>query len=137
MPTWLMKTADDTYREWSTVVDEWVSEPLTRDEALQEHPADRVEWVDKHLCSCRARMGEHIEIRDGRPIATGGGRLVYHFDSYAEVAQYCRTQDERWADLEEPAGACKTHGFFPSDDVCPHCKRENGQQQPGSDGESS
>lgn len=94
MPTWLMKPADDTYREWSTIVDEWVSEPMDRDEAVAQHGEDRVEFTDKHLCSCRARLGENLEIRNGQVIATGGGDLAYHFDSYEEVARFCRTQDE-------------------------------------------
>jgi hypothetical protein len=94
MPTWLMKTADDTYREWSTVVDDWMSEPMGRDEAVAAHDDERVRFTDAHLCSCRARLGETIEIQDGRPIARGGGKLAYHFDSYEEVARFCVSQEE-------------------------------------------
>lgn len=101
MPTWLMKPADDTYREWSTVVEEWVSGPMDRTEAVEHHGEDRVEFTDKHLCSCRARLGETIEIRDGVPIARGGGKLAYHFDSYEEVARFCRTQEQMREDAED------------------------------------
>lgn len=100
MPRWLMKTADDTYREWSTIVDEWVSEPMNRSEALAEHGMDRVEWTDEHLCSCRARLGESVVIRAGRAVAIGGGKLAYHFDSYEEVARFCRSQEELRAEEE-------------------------------------
>jgi hypothetical protein len=103
MPNWLMKIADDTYREWSTIVDDWTSEPMTRDEAIEwsiggnlgrsrEGAEDRLRFVDEHLCSCRARLGERIEVRNGRPIAFGGGRLAYHFDSYTEVAEFCHVR---------------------------------------------
>ena len=85
MSEWLMKTADDEYVIWSTIMDEIVEGPMTRDEALREYDSDRVEWTDKHLCSCRARLGETTEIRNGRPIVLGGGALAYHFDSYAEI----------------------------------------------------
>lgn len=89
MPMWLMKTGDDTYREWSTIVDDWVSEPMTRDEAIAGHDEERVRFVDAHLCSCRARLGENTEIRNGRVIARGGGALAYHFENYDEVLEFC------------------------------------------------
>ncbi len=98
MPNWLMKTDDDTYRVWSTIVDDWTSDPMDRPEAVEAHGEDRVTWTDKHLCSCRSRLGETVEIRNGVPVATGGGKLAYHFDSYEEVARYCRTQEEMRAD---------------------------------------
>ena len=98
---WLMKRSDTAYQVWDTVVDEWVDEPVGRDQAVEEHGEDRVEWVDKHLCSCRARLGETVEIRNGRNIARGVGRLAYHFDSYEDVARYCRSQEEIFAELEE------------------------------------
>ena len=100
MPRWLMKVADDTYREWSTVVDAWMSEPMTREEAIEwtiggnvgrsrEAAEERLRFVDAHLCSCRARLGETVEIRNGQPIARGGGKLAYHFDSYEEIVEFC------------------------------------------------
>jgi hypothetical protein len=82
MPRWLMKTDDDEYVEWSTVVDAVVSDVMTRDEAVEAHDEERVRFTDQHLCSCRARLGENYEIRNGHPVAIGGGRLAYHFDSY-------------------------------------------------------
>lgn len=86
MPTWLMKIGDDEYLEWSTVVDAPVSPIMTRGEAADAgHDEDRLQWTDQHLCSCRARLGENVEIRNDRAVATGGGRLAYHFDSYEEV----------------------------------------------------
>lgn len=114
MPTWIMKTADETYRLWSTNVDDWVNDPMDREEALtvatdracEDNPEgltfelaveaadETMRFVDEHLCSCRARIGESVEIRDGRLVATGGGRLAYHFDSYERVAQFCRTPDK-------------------------------------------
>lgn len=100
MPTWLMKVADDTYREWSTIVDDWASEPMNREDAVAAHDEERVRFTDEHLCSCRARRGETIEIRDGRPIARGSGPLAFHFDSYDEVLRFCRTQDELRAENE-------------------------------------
>jgi hypothetical protein len=111
MPTWIMKTGDDTYRLWSTVVDDWMTEPLDREEATavaltrahddgqttlalaRQAAEETMRFVDEHLCSCRARLGESIEIRNGVPVATGGGRLAYHFDSYEDVARFCCTQE--------------------------------------------
>jgi hypothetical protein len=97
MSRWLMKIGDDQYVEWSTAVDQVVDGPMTREEAVDEHGEDRVEWTDAHLCSCRARLGESFEIRNGRAVAVGGGRLGYHFDSYAEVRRYMDPPDRRGA----------------------------------------
>lgn len=127
MPIWLMKTGDDNYRLWSTVVDDWASESLNRAEALavaverawedmiRSHRLgaqsvldaavtageDTLRFVDEHLCSCRARLGENVEIRNGVLVATGGGRLAYHFDSYDEVARFCQTQEQRRTGRED------------------------------------
>lgn len=115
-----MKPADGTYREWSTVVDDWISDPMTWDEAFEyaigraeeANPAltpdmavaagvETMRFVDEHLCSCRARLGENVEVRNSQPVATGGGRLAYHFDSYDDVARYCRTQEEMRVEAED------------------------------------
>ena len=112
-----MKVADDTYREWDTCTDEWTSVPLDREDALSlavgraaAHSAhltpeqalhageETLRFVDKHLCSCRARLGETVENRNGTLIALGTGPLAYHFDSYEDVARYCRSQQEKEAD---------------------------------------
>jgi hypothetical protein len=88
MALWLMKTDDDEYVEWSTVIDAPASDFMTRDEAVDEHGEDRVGWADAHLWSCRSRLGESFEIRNGRAVAVGGGRLAYHFDSYEQVRKF-------------------------------------------------
>lgn len=85
---WLMKTGDDEYVEWSTIVDEIVDGPMTRDEAVEEHDEERVRFTDAHLCSCRARLGESFVTRNGRMVAIGGGRLAYHFGTYDEVREF-------------------------------------------------
>lgn len=90
MPTWLMKTGDDEYVMWSTVVDAPVSGVMSRDEALAEYGDDCVCWTDEHLCSCRARLGEGIRMQDGKVEVFGGRRLAYHFDTYDDVRRFMR-----------------------------------------------
>jgi len=70
------------------------SRPAMSGDLAAEAGIDTMRFVDEHLCSCRARLGETTEIRDGRIIVTGGGPLAYHFDSYDDVARFCRTQEE-------------------------------------------
>jgi hypothetical protein len=83
-----MKIADDEYVLWSTYSDEPVSPVVGRFEAVEWWGEDRVEWVDEHLCSCRARLGENTVKRNGQYVSVGGGRLAYHFDDYAAVLAY-------------------------------------------------
>lgn len=98
---WLMKIGEDEYVEWSTVSDQPISPIVSRTTAVYLWDEDRVAWTDKNLCSCRARMGENIELRNGRVIFTGGGKLAYSFDSFEEVIEFMcnenkpiKTQDE-------------------------------------------
>ena len=88
---WLMKTAGNAYRFWDTEIEDWRTDAMTRAQALELDDIDeeQLKWVDKHLCSCHARLGETFIQRNGRTVAIGGGDLAYHFDSYAEVAGYC------------------------------------------------
>ncbi len=95
---WLMKTGDDEYVAWDTTIGERVRWAMHRGEAVFVHGEERVEWVDKHLCSCRARLGETVVKRNGRMVAIGGGRLAYHFDSYAAVRRFMRPYSEREAE---------------------------------------
>lgn len=83
-----MKIADDEYVEWCTITNSPRGPILDRDDAVEEHGADRVRWVDEHLCSCRARLGERPVKRNGRYVMVGGGPLAYAFDSYSEVLEY-------------------------------------------------
>ena len=92
MPRWVMKIADDEYVLWSTIVDAPASPILTREQALDEWDEETILWVDKHLCSWRARLGERFETRNGQLVALGGGDLAYHFDSYAQVHRYMLNQ---------------------------------------------
>jgi hypothetical protein len=88
MARWLMKTADDEYVEWSTETDAPTSEFMTRSDAVDEFGEERVGWADESLCSCRARLGERFEIRNGRAVAVGGGALAYQFESYDRVRAF-------------------------------------------------
>lgn len=103
---WVMKIGDDEYVLWGTVMDAPKTPIVNRSEAIDRWGEDRVGWVDKHLCSSRARLGETFESRNGRPVAVGGGRLAYHFDTYAEVLGYMlnsrpETPAENIATLEQ------------------------------------
>jgi hypothetical protein len=97
MSHWLMKIGPDEYVEWSTIVDAVVAGPFSRDGALAhsaealgspEAALERLLHTDEHLCSCTARLGESFEIRNGRAVAVGGGRLAFSFATYAEVREY-------------------------------------------------
>lgn len=39
----------------------------------------------------------------------------------SEHSKSSRSNDHRLVADDESVGACPKHGFFPSDDVCPHC----------------
>ena len=107
MPTWLMKLADDEYVEWSTVVDAPISAIMSRSEAASAgHDEERLRWTDEHLCSCRARLGEDVVIRNNRAVMVGGGRLAYHFDSYAAVHDFILPEPEH------PQGGLGEEGIF-------------------------
>lgn len=98
MPTWLMKPGPGEYVLYNTIIDESVSNVMTRDEAVEmlivvrevsrSEAVDTVAWTDTHLCSCRSRLGENFEIRNGKVVTTGGGALAYSFDNYEEVRQF-------------------------------------------------
>lgn len=119
---WMLKISRDEFVMWDTATDEIVDGPMDRKAALSAaieralradpHVAADVTlkighetllWLDKHLCSCRARLGETIERRNGRMVAIGGGDLAYHFDSYDEVREWIRAHAQN---RQEAEGGC-------------------------------
>lgn len=110
MAHWLFKIADDEYVEWSTNTDSPVSATMNREEALaysadvlgsEEAAVERLRHTDRHLCSCTARLGENVEIRNDRAVMVGGGRLAFSFDSYDRVAEYLTLDGHRYGSLDE------------------------------------
>lgn len=93
-----MKPGEDEYVLFSTMTDKEVSPRLSREVVVEElmsargirrdEAEDVVSWTDKHLCSCRSRLGERPEIRNGNVVMVGGGALAYEFSSYDEVQQF-------------------------------------------------
>lgn len=95
MSSWLLKTDDDEYVEWSTNEDAPTSPFVDRDEAVARWGDQRVKWADTDLNSCRARLGERFELRNGKAVAVGGGRLAFRFETYAEVHEFISNEGHR------------------------------------------
>lgn len=110
MPKFLMKLGDDQYVEWSTVVDDATTFPMSREEIAgwltEEYGRSSVnqEWIATHLARCdetghSARYGRMknvtpLEIINGSTPLTDGRDSEWTMDGFLE----------RMRKMEEEAG---------------------------------